>query len=508
MAANMLAGLMRLPRRVQVLLASFLALTVTALGLDVVVLRARDDSSDRLEQTLAPAEVELQRLLTSLVDQETGERGFLLTGDDSFLQPYLDGRTDTERSLETLRTLLAGRDDLVAGLERLRSSVQAWQSLGADFEIDAKRDGRDAVVANLVAGGSGVRLFATTRMDVDDLAEELEAEADRARSRIEELDRLLLLIDLATLLVALAVLALAGYLARAWFTRPLEALGASVREVAGGALSNTIAADGVPELTELAADVDAMRRRILSELDEAERAREALADRGMVVMTLRDELAATAGDLPDGVSFAGRFSAAQGIVAGDWYDVIRLDDDHVAVALVDVSGHGAGAGAFALRTKTLTTAAMQMYEPGAALAWVASRLGDTGEQFLTGVILVLDAASGTVRYASAGHPPLLLGDVKGITELAPTGPIIGPIDGAWRTEEIVLQRGGVIVAYSDGVLEARDDRGDPFGIERLTDLVEASQLGGPDAVADACIGAVERHQVSREDDLTLVVLAR
>ena len=492
----------------QALLAGFLALVVLALGLDVTVLRVRERRSDRLQDSFEPAQLNLQGLLTSLVDQETGERGYLLTGMEEFLGPYNDGKAATTQALSALRNELAGHDDLMAGIERLRSKVEAWQSLGADFEIAAKRSGRDAVVATLVSTRTGTRLFDSVRTEVADLQRRLTEATAAERRDLERLDQQLLLIDLGTLLLALALLSLATYLARAWFTRPLRAFGDSVREVAAGALTSTVKSAGPPEFSELAADVDAMRRRILAEVEEAERAREALADRGMIVMTLRDELAAGTPDLPAGVGLAGRFSAAAGIVAGDWFDVIRLSADRVAVALVDVSGHGAGVGAFALRTKALTLAAMQTYEPGDAFGWVASRLGDTGEQFLTGVIMVLDAQSGLVRYANAGHPPLLFADVRGVSRLAPTGPLVGPIAGTWTTNEVILTRGGALVAFSDGLMEARDEAGVPFGVDRIVEIIEASQMGGPDVIADACLGAVQQHQVSREDDLTMVVLSR
>lgn len=499
---------MRLPRRVQVLLTLFLALVVLALGLDVAVLRVRERASDRLQDTLEPAQLQLQRLLTSTVDQETGERGYLLTGDETFLEPYTTGRVETDTGLDRLRHMLRGRGDLLAGVSRVRSRVQAWQSLGADFEIGAKRDGRDDVVESLVATGTGKQLFDAIRTEVKDLGDRIDARIVDDRRDVNRLDDALLAIDIGTLLLAVGLLALSGWLARRWVTRPLEALGASVQEVAGGALQTTVRASGPPELHELADHVDAMRRRILAEVEEAERAREALADRGMIVLTLREELQAGVPELPAGIGFAGRFTAAQGIVAGDWFDVIRLSEDRIAIALVDVSGHGAGVGAFALRTKALTIAALQTHDPGDAFSWVASRLGDTGEQFLTGVIIVLDAQSGTVRYASAGHPPVLLAGVRGITELGPTGPLLGPVGGTWATEEVELTRGGVLVAYSDGLIESRDERGSVFGVERVAELVEANQLGGPDAVADACIDAVEKHQVTREDDITLVVLSR
>src|SRR3954462_9329724 len=129
---------MRLPRRVQVLLASFLALVVLAVGLDVAVLRVRDHRSDRLNGSFMPARLDLQRLLTALVDQETGERGFLITGRDEFLEPFKNGRTSSAEARGRLRRQLEGHDDLTAGLDRLESKIGAWQSLGADFEIAAK----------------------------------------------------------------------------------------------------------------------------------------------------------------------------------------------------------------------------------------------------------------------------------------------------------------------------------------------------------------------------------
>jgi sigma-B regulation protein RsbU (phosphoserine phosphatase) len=499
---------MRLPQRVQVLLASFLVLVLVALGVDVSVLQARESAVDRLRETLEPARLELQTLLTALLDQESGQRGYLLTGVDSFLEPYNAGRAQAADALTVLRRLLHDEEDMDAGLERLRSRIAAWQDLGADFEIAAKRDGRDTVVEALVAAGTGQRLFDAVRMEITDLRRALRTASDDQLRSVERLDRLLVAVDLATLAFVIALLVVAAFVARLWITRPLEALGRSVQDVADGSLRSTVTVDGPPEFAELAGHVDAMRRRILAEVEEAERAREALAERGMVVLTLRDELAAGQAVLPSGVSLAGRFAPAQGIVAGDWFDVVRLADDRIAVALVDVSGHGAGVGAFALRTKALTLAAMETYEPGDAFEWLANRLGDTGEQFLTGVILVLDGHTGVVRYASAGHPPLLLAGLTGITELGQTGPLLGPLAGRWTTEEIDLERGGALVAYSDGLIEARSAGGAPFGLHGLVEVVERTQLGGPDAVADACLDAVQRHQVTREDDLTLVVVSR
>ncbi|MEA3019530.1 MAG: hypothetical protein QOI47_1054, partial [Actinomycetota bacterium] len=316
MHPNMLPAVMRLPRRVQLLIAGFVALVTFALGINVAGLRMRERASDRLLDRLEPAQLELQSLLTALVDQETGERGFLLTGKDAFLEPYVTGRAETARALEHLGSLLASDSDLVSGVQRVRSRVHAWQQLGADFEIAAERGGREQVVSALVTAGTGTRLFDSLRAEIADLEGKLRAATAADEADVERLDRDLVLIDLGTLVLALALLAAGAALARVWFTRPLAGLARSVQEVSGGSLRSTVTADGPPEFAELAADVDAMRRRILAEVEEAERAREALAERGMVVLTLRDELAAAAPDLPEGVRLAGRFAPALGIVAG------------------------------------------------------------------------------------------------------------------------------------------------------------------------------------------------
>ncbi len=499
---------MRLPRRVQALLVFFLVLVIAALGIDLGILAVRERASDRLRSTLVPARLDLERLGASLVEQEAAERGYLITGRESYLEPFRAERTTTADLLVRIRSEVSGRRDVEAAIDRLRSKVNAWQSLGADFEINAKRLGRDEVVVALVSGGTSTRLFSGLRTEIDSLAKELDSLATDESHDIDQLDRVLLLVDGATLVLAVVLLGAAAMLARRWFLRPLDALSESVQQVAGGSLQSTVSVDGPPEFRELAADVDAMRRRILSEVEEAERAREALADRGMIVLTLREELGATTPALPPGLEVTGRFVPAQGIVAGDWYDVIRLSDERVAIALVDVSGHGAGVGAFALRTKTLALAAMHSLAPGDVLGWLATRLGDTGEQFLTGIVLEIDSRSGVVRYASAGHPPMLLGGVTGVTELGPTGPLLGPVPGTWRTEEVDLARGGVLVGYSDGLLEARDAEGRTFGLRRLREIVESTQLNGANAVADACMSAVTEHQATRADDLTLVVVGR
>jgi CHASE3 domain sensor protein len=488
--------------------ALFLVL-VAGVTTDTIADMTRADAAQTIDDELVPARDDLHLLLTSLVEQETGQRGFLLTGQDSFLEPYERGRRETEATLDSLQSRFEDDPEIADRVDRVRSRISAWQQLGADFEIEAKRSDRESVVTALVTSGTTIRLFDQARMEIEDLSTELDQRQESKERQVERLDDTLVLVRLANVVVALALLALVRRLVTRWVTQPIERLARAVRSAAAGRLREPIPAAGPRDLADLGSDIDAMRRRLLSELDDAARARTALADRGMIVVTLREDLAPSPVVLPAGLALAGRFLPAKGLVPGDWYDVVRIDDDQIAFALVDVSGHGAEVATFALRTKALTMAAITSHEPGDALAWVAKQIGETRELFFTGVIARVSASTGEIRYASAGHPPLLLAGVTGVLELPPTGPLLGPWAGSWETDKAQLDRGGVLVAYSDGLIEARDATGELFGVPRLIKLVSQHQLAGVDAVADAALDAVQTYAAEPgRDDVTLCVVSR
>ena len=500
---------MRLRRRIEALFVALFLVLAAQVGVEAWAESARTNASRTINETLVPARDELAALLTSLVDQETGQRGYLLTGKDEFLDPYRSGTAQTDRSLRHLQELFANDPDTTAAIDRVRSRVTAWQQLAADFEIEAKRAGRDQVVTALVGSGTGRQLFERVRMEIDDVNGLLTRRLTSQERRADTVRRRLEVLRLASVAIALGLIALSSRLAIRWVTEPIRQLGAAVRRTAGGALRDPIPATGPPDIEELASDVDAMRRRLLAEVDDAARARAALADRGMIVVTLRDDLAPATPALPPGVTLAGRFRPAKGLVAGDWYDVARINDDRVVLALVDVSGHGAEVATFALRTKALTMAAVTAHGPGAAFSWLASQLGDTGELFLTGVIVELSAATGELRYASAGHPPMVLAGLTGVTQLGPTGPLLGPLPGHWETATARLDRGGMLLACSDGLVEARDAEGAQFGLERIEHVVVEHQLAGVERLADATIQAVEAFVADAgRDDITLFAVSR
>jgi serine phosphatase RsbU (regulator of sigma subunit) len=202
------------------------------------------------------------------------------------------------------------------------------------------------------------------------------------------------------------------------------------------------------------------------------------------------------------------FEPVKGVLAGDWYDVLCLDDGTVALCLIDVSGHGQSTGVFALQAKNLLLAgARQLLDPGAVLSWMARALGDTGDNFLTCFIAQIDPATGACRYASAGHLPTMVTSESGMELLHPTGPLLGPMPGEWSTETIQLTPGSVMVAYTDGVTESRGRDDEEFGDERLRAVVAARAGEHPSSVIGTCMDTIHDFlEGPPRDDLTLVAV--
>ena len=480
----------------------------SGLATDLALIRQRDRTLEIVNEILEPARTEVVNLLTTLVDQETAERGYIITGDEEFLEPYYAARVQGDRALDELERLVDGEPELTEAVSRVRAAVTLWRQLGADFEVATKRAGRHVEATILVGSGTGKDLFDRARRELAELRARIVSRLAEEQGELNRLRSLITSVHTVSLGLALVLLGAGALLLRRWITRPLEEMTAAVRAVAAGDLGRAIPAAGPPDLAALGADVEAMRRRILAEADTASRAESALGKHGTVILTLREELAPSVPSVPTGLRVAVRFNPAEGVVAGDWYDWVRLGDDRLTLALADVSGHGDEAGVLALRTKTLTLAALRDgLSPGDAFGWVADQLGDTGEQFVTAVIVELEGRSGRLRYANAGHPPLLLGNGGRLTALPPTGPLLGPLPGSWSTMEAELGC-GLIVAYSDGMVEARDPTR-RAGTDQLLDFLLSHSHDDLEALADGCLETMGLSLPGRaDDDSTLVLVAR
>lgn len=499
---------MTLRRRIVLVVAAFVLLLFADAGVGIQAAQQREEISTRLS-TIEPAQQATDELFNGVVDQEVGLRGYVLTEDPTFMETYLGGRRDSQGAIRKLRSLLADRPGLLPVVDSIETKLDEWQDKHAAPRLRAVGEQRSGNAEELVDSERGGALFEDTRTEIQRLETILDRRRGEAalglRAAQERLEATVMGAAVVAVLLAVGV----AWLLHRWISRPVEALSTAVAQVASGSLNARIPKSGPPELAGLGANIDDMRHRLLAQLDEALRARQALEQQGPAVVGLRAALTTPATPLPGWVSAAATFAPARGVLAGDWYDVVPLDDTRVAVTVMDVSGHGPTAGVLALRAKEQLSAALRDRQaPGDVLGSLAANLGDTGERFLTCFVAEVDR-DGSVRYASAGHPAGLLVGLGDTQSLEPTGPLLGPLAGYWETHHCVLSADDALLVYTDGLLDARNEHGEPFGADRLHQAVDARRGQAPtDLVSGLAVTLSAFSAGAFQDDLTLVALAR
>jgi len=225
----------------------------------------------------------------------------------------------------------------------------------------------------------------------------------------------------------------------------------------------------------------------------------------------------------NGVDFAWIYEACAQL-GGDMFNVFPLDDRHVGMYVLDVSGHGTPA---ALQSVTLSHVLTPFDVPGAVLknrrrhrtsvippAAVARKLNahfpliERSGQFFTFLYGVLDVKTRIFRYVCAGHPgPIVASNGRVKTLDKGDGIPIGiSADAVYEDRRVQLQAGDQLVFYTDGVLETMSQHGEAFGLDRLV-----GALSQRVSVAENLSRLHERLQqfgngTPSHDDVTIVAL--
>jgi serine phosphatase RsbU (regulator of sigma subunit) len=217
-----------------------------------------------------------------------------------------------------------------------------------------------------------------------------------------------------------------------------------------------------------------------------------------------------------GLRIASALHAAEGVVAGDLLDVVRIDARRVGVVIADVSGHGAVAGLEANTLKDVIGTALRLgCDPAQALE-VAADEARLDERFATCAIVVIDTVTGELAYANAGHlPPLIVpwGE-SGISPddlilLEPTGPLLSVLARGWNVGWGQLEPGQVLLLVTDGLLEARTAAGEEFGIAGLCEALSFVEVRDVESVVSALTTAARAYAEDyRRDDVTVLAVMR
>jgi signal transduction histidine kinase len=242
-----------------------LVLAVVGIGLALLANKQLTHSREQLLDQIGPARRTSLALENALVNEETGARGYLITGERSFLAPYETGLRDQAHAYAELRAREAAIGPATAAeVELTRTRASEWQQEFVVTALTRTREGRTRSIAEELHGKA---LFDRVRASLVGLQTTLGRKDARTRSDLDSAaDTLQWLLVLAAVLILGGVL-FAGYLLRRTITRPLERLGDEARRVAGGEFARPLAVPyGPREIAEVGAEIDAMRQRIVEEL--------------------------------------------------------------------------------------------------------------------------------------------------------------------------------------------------------------------------------------------------
>jgi sigma-B regulation protein RsbU (phosphoserine phosphatase) len=200
-------------------------------------------------------------------------------------------------------------------------------------------------------------------------------------------------------------------------------------------------------------------------------------------------------------------------VSGDYYDWVKMFDDQVAIIVADAVGKGIPAALLMAFLRASLRAGVQIgYAPQIAFAKVGNLLWDSTEthQFITAVYGVLDATNKTFVYSNAGHNPPLLLKPNGDYRFVEYGDLpLGMFQNTHYHQHFIrMEKGQILVLYTDGITEAHREDGEEYGQERfakrITDGFELSAKELIQSVREGIMEFTEREFL--DDDGTLFIV--
>jgi sigma-B regulation protein RsbU (phosphoserine phosphatase) len=214
-----------------------------------------------------------------------------------------------------------------------------------------------------------------------------------------------------------------------------------------------------------------------------------------------------------GLEIAGMMQPARG-VSGDYYNYTAIDEHTLQIVIADVAGKGVPAAL--LMSATAAAVQLEAREERDMLEMV-NRLNSSlhslsdSSRYVTLLLADIDARSRSLRYVNCGHNPALLfqAETHEVIPMSSSCFPIGMFDSeACAIDSANLTTGDVLVLYTDGVTEARDSRGEEFGMERLSNLIRHGHTLSADGLMNHVLESVRdfSRDVGFDDDATILVV--
>jgi phosphoserine phosphatase RsbU/P len=321
-------------------------------------------------------------------------------------------------------------------------------------------------------------------------------------------------------LAGLAFLVLVAILISRKITRPIRLLESSAAAIAQGNLDVELPQPGtrdeIGSLTSSFREMQEALKEYIANLAATTAAKERIESELKIARSIQmNFLPKKFPPLPAGeyVEVAAFLEPARE-VGGDLYDYFLVDGRQPFFMVGDVSGKGVPAALFMAVTKTLLKGLTEVgLEPAQILARVNRELVPENDSmmFVTSFCGILDLETGELAYSNAGHnPPLLLRQGQEPQWLhLPEGFFLGVFEETkYVTERIVLQPHDLILAYTDGVVEAVDVQQNLYSNKRLIEVVQGARENSAEELARTVLTSVHDFSqgVPQADDITILAV--
>ncbi|HEY1656671.1 MAG TPA: SpoIIE family protein phosphatase [Candidatus Tumulicola sp.] len=410
----------------------------------------------------------LAAVVTQQLDEESGLRGYAVTGERLFLEPYRTGREKLPQSLARLQMLTdrLALPEASADVRDAAATARLWRRTVADPMLQAR--GKSTAVLE----SRGKALVDRFRRQTDRLDATLARRRVAANVGVQDAIRR----------VGLFVLVAIG------ITATLAALliGAQLRASTRDERERLRAEQDRVRATEL-------RAAYLTEKRIAESLQSALVQRPLPAMPA--------------LLLSARYAPAQeeARVGGDWYDVLELPEERVLFAIGDVAGHGIDAAVTMNRARqALVSSAMLDLDPAFILAHANADLLREEATMVTAIAGFADYRRYEFVLAIAGHPPPLLIESGGATHLLACGGLPLGISPAstYRVQRVQASPGSTIVLYTDGAIEHSRDA---LEGERIFVDAAAAAVKSPAAPASAIYETIFENRHANDDVAILTI---
>jgi signal transduction histidine kinase len=264
------------------------AVLIAAIVVASLALNTLNNDRDQVVNTLDPAALDGSQLYAALLNQETGLRGYLLSGQQSFLGPYNAGLAAQQHDVKSLGPLLAGLPVARAKLATTLHNIARWRSAYAAPAIK-----QVAATGTPMPGGdiaTGKAEFDSIRSPMAEFQSYLAAQRKQAVAKLHGSATVLDVAGIVSAIMLLLVVIALGVGVRAAAIRPIARLAADARQVASGDFDHAVDPSGPREVHTLAVDMNRMRRRILRELSTVRAANVTLEARALELERSNAEL--------------------------------------------------------------------------------------------------------------------------------------------------------------------------------------------------------------------------